>query len=241
MSGISDEKLIEKIKKRIITEEDIKRSNWRYIGDSEYGIQYIHANFRVPERIRITHKDKCICGINIIQQCYIFNTKTNQILVLGNECIKRWKKNRCDMCDTIHRNRKDNFCNDCRKKISEEEKKKKQKEKEIKECLSYTLTFGKYKGNTIEEIYSIDKKYLEWIKTNLNSESNQSLIHAINIIQNIPEEEMDKRLRDKTKKDRSECFACGGSGTSYWSDECYGPCLECCCINCKKFDDECKC
>ena len=47
-----------------------------------------------------------------------------------------------------------------------------------------------------------------------------------------------KKKKDKFKKDRSKCFACGGSGRSYWSDDCYGSCLECCCINCGKFNTE---
>ena len=50
-----------------------------------------------------------------------------------------------------------------------------------------------------------------------------------------------KKKKDKFKKDRSKCYACAGSGRSYWSDDCYGSCLECCCINCTKFDDECEC
>ena len=50
-----------------------------------------------------------------------------------------------------------------------------------------------------------------------------------------------KKKKDKFKKDRSKCFACGGSGTSYWSDDCYGSCLECCCIDCGEFNDECEC
>ena len=50
-----------------------------------------------------------------------------------------------------------------------------------------------------------------------------------------------KKKKDKIKKDRSNCCACGGSGKSYWSDDCYGSCLECCCINCGEFDDECEC
>jgi len=50
-----------------------------------------------------------------------------------------------------------------------------------------------------------------------------------------------KKKKDKFKKDRSKCCSCGGSGTSYWSDDCYGSCLECCCINCGEFDDECEC
>jgi hypothetical protein len=46
---------------------------------------------------------------------------------------------------------------------------------------------------------------------------------------------------EKKKKDTSKCCACGGSGTSYWSDDCYGSCLECCCINCGEFHHECQC
>lgn len=43
------------------------------------------------------------------------------------------------------------------------------------------------------------------------------------------------------KTDRTNCLACCGSGTAYWSDDCYGSCMECCCINCEKFADECTC
>jgi len=35
--------------------------------------------------------------------------------------------------------------------------------------------------------------------------------------------------------------SCGGSGISYWSDDCYGSCLECCCINCEEFNYKCEC
>jgi hypothetical protein len=37
------------------------------------------------------------------------------------------------------------------------------------------------------------------------------------------------------------CVACSGTGTSYWSDDIYGSCLECCCINCSEFYKDCKC
>jgi hypothetical protein len=37
------------------------------------------------------------------------------------------------------------------------------------------------------------------------------------------------------------CEICQGSGTSYWSDDYYGSCLECCCINCRKFHYDCEC
>jgi hypothetical protein len=41
--------------------------------------------------------------------------------------------------------------------------------------------------------------------------------------------------------DGTYCGACGGSGESYWSDDCYGACFECCCIDCGKKNRECLC
>ena len=51
----------------------------------------------------------------------------------------------------------------------------------------------------------------------------------------------DNIKKDKIKKDRSDCLMCRGSGISYWSDDVYGSCFDCCCINCGNFDDECEC
>ena len=47
-----------------------------------------------------------------------------------------------------------------------------------------------------------------------------------------------KKMYDE---DDNICAACNGTGNSYWSDDCYGTCLECCCINCGKFGNGCKC
>jgi predicted GIY-YIG superfamily endonuclease len=41
--------------------------------------------------------------------------------------------------------------------------------------------------------------------------------------------------------DGNYCGACHGSGESYWSDDCYGSCLECCCINCGNKRKNCIC
>jgi hypothetical protein len=57
---------------------------------------------------------------------------------------------------------------------------------------------------------------------------------------NLKGEHLEKRILNKDI-DRMNCLACRGSGTSYWSDDCYGSCMECCCINCEKFADECTC
>ena len=47
--------------------------------------------------------------------------------------------------------------------------------------------------------------------------------------------------REQCKKCSNICNSCRGNGKAYWSDGIYGSCLECCCINCKKFDNECVC
>jgi len=38
----------------------------------------------------------------------------------------------------------------------------------------------------------------------------------------------------------SDCI-CNGSGRSYWCDDVYGPCTECCCERCEKKNEECEC
>lgn len=64
---------------------------------------------------------------------------------------------------------------------------------------------------------------------------------------------MAKRLQEETERRRVEaereeaqnaeepCYACNGSGTSYWCDGDYGSCLECCCIRCTRLNSKCNC
>lgn len=64
---------------------------------------------------------------------------------------------------------------------------------------------------------------------------------------NVKKEEISPSpIRELLEKGKPEveneiCCACFGSGTSYWSDDIYGSCLECCCINCEKFHMNCTC
>ena len=60
------------------------------------------------------------------------------------------------------------------------------------------------------------------------------------IVECIRDEECISCINKETKN-RSDCKACHGLKTSYWSDDCYGSCTECCCIDCNEFYDECKC
>ena len=58
------------------------------------------------------------------------------------------------------------------------------------------------------------------------------------------EDELSKKTNIKESKINNNeivCDICYGSGRRYWSDDCYGSCLECCCINCGKNDRYCEC
>jgi hypothetical protein len=41
--------------------------------------------------------------------------------------------------------------------------------------------------------------------------------------------------------DKNDCYACNNTRISYWSDDIYGPCMECCCIDCEKLCSLCRC
>jgi len=40
---------------------------------------------------------------------------------------------------------------------------------------------------------------------------------------------------------KEPCEMCGDSGKSYWCNDIYGSCLECCCIDCGKKNENCSC
>jgi len=88
--------------------------NWKYCG----GNRGRHlSNFKLcckgeelPNKVY-----ECICGHAIIENCYI--TNGDEILVLGNCCIKRFiekSDKTCEICEEPHKNRKVNRCNKCR-------------------------------------------------------------------------------------------------------------------------------
>ena len=65
-------------------------------------------------------KEKCICEHDIWENCFIYKEYPNgrfKIKVLGNCCIKKLdlQGRRCSICNDVHRNIKDNYCNTCRK------------------------------------------------------------------------------------------------------------------------------
>lgn len=95
--------------------EDVKY-NYRYCGgnkDRHYNYwKLVNKDKKLPK-----HESNCVCNHHIEENCYI--TNGDDILVLGNCCIKAFviKCNRtCEICGDTHRNRTDNKCNLCRQK-----------------------------------------------------------------------------------------------------------------------------
>jgi hypothetical protein len=97
-----------------LTQEEIK--NWKYCGGNS-GSDLNYFKLKYPDEKIPEYVDKCVCGHNIVQNCYI--TDGNEFLTLGNCCVKRFisKENQgrtCERCGEPHRNRKDDKCDDCR-------------------------------------------------------------------------------------------------------------------------------
>lgn len=52
---------------------------------------------------------------------------------------------------------------------------------------------------------------------------------------------VDVTTKNNIYHEKEMCDVCGGTGRSYWSDGIYGACIQCCCIECEKFDYKCSC
>ena len=84
----------------------------------EYFEQYFNNKKNHPDTT-----DECECGHAIVENCWIYNQKTDTIYTLGNCCIrsvmgndfqKNGKIKKCRHCKKEHKNKKTIYCNDCR-------------------------------------------------------------------------------------------------------------------------------
>jgi len=143
-------RFIEGLKNYNLTLKEIKSDGWGYCGgsnDLNNDFKRFHQYF--PKQNLPPHKSLCICGHDIIYNCYITNNfkrfDLNNILILGSCCIKKFipegKKKRCINCNESHQNRKDNFCNDCRIDL-----------KEFIRVSEWEIKFGKHKGTIYKDI-----------------------------------------------------------------------------------------
>ena len=66
----------------------------------------------------LRHEERCMCNTPIVEQCYIMNINTGNILVIGNCCIKIFDfdtKRYCD-CGKALNTSKYQTCKNCKKK-----------------------------------------------------------------------------------------------------------------------------
>ena len=85
---------------------------------------YNYHRMAFPKAPDICDVGRCVCYHPIVNNCFIYDTRKEQTdrsayINVGNCCIKRFMKNSgrtCCVCKEPHKNRKNNFCNDCREK-----------------------------------------------------------------------------------------------------------------------------
>ena len=104
------------LKEKYDLDYEIVKKDWKYCGGNMGShlnyYKLCYKNAKLP-----SYEDKCVCGHDITENCYITDKK--ELLVLGNCCIKAFvdKCNRtCEDCNNTHKNRIINKCNDCKKK-----------------------------------------------------------------------------------------------------------------------------
>ena len=104
------------------------KTKWKYCG-GEQGRHLSYFDIACPGEDLPEHEEKCVCGHRISENCYI--TDGEYILILGNCCVRRFlplSGRTCKDCSRPHRNRKDNLCLTCRRKV-------------IKKDISFIITF----------------------------------------------------------------------------------------------------
>lgn len=105
-------RLLEGLKTYNITENELQY--FKYAG-GDHGSHLKYAQLIKLEKP--LHKTHCICGHPIKNNCYI--KYNDQIIVLGNCCIKRFipkeqQGRTCEECGNPHKNRKSNLCTECK-------------------------------------------------------------------------------------------------------------------------------
>ena len=90
------------------------------------------------------------------------------------------------------------------------------------------------------------EEFINWINKKKVEENSKEMLRLARIL-NKQEEDERKQLKfkhfihDFSKDKNHHCYQCNGSRRQYWSDDVTGVCLECCCINCKKLNKDCRC
>ncbi len=108
-------KFLKGLKQYGISYDELK--TWKYCGGNlgrhKKYFKLCYPNEDFPEQ-----SFECVCGHHITENCYITDPSGDGLLILGNECIKKFIPNSsrtCEVCGSVHRNRKVNKCNKCKR------------------------------------------------------------------------------------------------------------------------------
>lgn len=101
---------------------DTNPENYCYAGGRSYTTSHYnywktqgYTDEQMPKQ-----EQKCLCGHEIKENCFIRHKPTDKIVVVGNCCIKRYipaSGRTCEVCGKGHKNKKDNRCKPCRMKV----------------------------------------------------------------------------------------------------------------------------
>jgi len=93
--------------------------DWQYAGGDYNKNEKWHARFKDAFQINTEwpeRENKCVCGVDIVFNCFISNRERTWIIPIGRCCINKFigpNRRRCEICHEPHRNRKRNMCKTC--------------------------------------------------------------------------------------------------------------------------------
>jgi uncharacterized protein (DUF3820 family) len=126
-----------------------------YAGSDEgAGLKYfkqVQKDFKIEKPLPT---DMCVCGHGIKKNCYLRHKTANDVIVIGNCCIKKFipedqRHRTCSVCDQPHHNRNHNICNTCK----------------ISDPNGFIIPLGKHKGEKLIDIFNTDPSYFSWLET----------------------------------------------------------------------------
>lgn len=107
-------KFLEEWNKLDVSNHDL--TAWKY-GGGNRGRHYNYWKILFPNTELPESDFECVCLHHIQENCYIYLPNTDEIVILGNCCIKKFIPtcNRsCEVCGDTHKSRNDNRCKNCK-------------------------------------------------------------------------------------------------------------------------------
>lgn len=199
-----------------VSRAEIERGDWVYSGGSD-GRHFRYWKLRTKGEDPPPPTNHCVCGHFIKENCYIENASDPsdiKLLILGNCCIKRFLPKQvsgrtCGSCRAPHRNRKDNFCNECRTLRKNAHRAAREALALVRRCASCENPVQKRRdGQYFKRCYPCSRDHVcpqcrkIWVSADF--------IKCYACKQKLP-----------------ECAGCNDTGNQYWCDGIFGWCTEC--------------